>query len=274
MRTPTEPHFEVRLDADHPGLHDQNYRRRRDQIARLARDHVSGTPPERVAYTDEENETWATIGSHLRPSLERHAAREVVESMARWAPWSAPIPQLADLSAPGGPLEATGFVFEPVHGLLSSRDFFAALRRGVFRSTQYMRHPSRPLYTPEPDLVHELVGHAGTFAIPGVAELSVAFGEAAAGADADQLAMLERLYWYSVEFGVVLEEGEPKAFGAGLLSSAGELGALPRTELRPFDPATVSNTVYVTDRVQPVLFAAGSLGELLGLTLEAVRAMP
>jgi phenylalanine-4-hydroxylase len=157
-----------------------------------------------------------------------------------------------------------------VHGLLSSQDFFASLKRSVFRSTQYLRHGSRPLYTPEPDLVHELVGHASTFSIPGVPELSVAFGEAAASADEATLLRLERLYWYTVEFGLVRENGEPRAFGAGLLSSAGELARIPNVELRPFSDEAVQAQAYQTDRPQSVLFIAESLDQLLEETADAV----
>ncbi|MFT6832478.1 MAG: phenylalanine-4-hydroxylase [Planctomycetota bacterium] len=276
--------FEVTLDQDHPGLHDLLYRRRRDEIARLALDHVPGTAVPTVAYTAQEEATWKTVWSHLRSALEETACAAVWERMQAWAPWERGIPQLAELSeghrlgsGPGsgptallGPLYGTGFRFEPVHGLLSSQDFFASLKRSVFRSTQYLRHGSRPLYTPEPDLVHELVGHASTFSIPGVPELSVAFGEAAASADEATLLRLERLYWYTVEFGLVRENGEPRAFGAGLLSSAGELARIPNVELRPFSDEAVQAQAYQTDRPQSVLFIAESLDQLLEETADAV----
>ncbi len=266
--------FEVALDQDHPGLLDLDYRRRRDEIARLAQEHVPGTPVPSVAYTAQEEATWNAVWRHLLPELEKAACSAVWQRMGAWAPWERGIPQLAELSASAhssaGPLCGTGFRFEPVHGLLSSREFFASLKEGVFRSTQYLRHGSRPLYTPEPDLVHELVGHACTFSIPGVPELSMAFGEAAASADAETLVRLERLYWYTVEFGLVREAGEPKAFGAGLLSSAGELAGLPNAELRPFSTDAIEAQSYETTRLQSVLFVADSLEELWGETTAAV----
>ena len=203
--------FSVSLSADHPGLNDLDYRRRRDEIAALARAYTPGTTPAAVAYTDEEQATWREVWDHLKPAHKAYASAEVLDSIRTWAPWTRSIPQLHELSQPGGPLVGTRIRFEPVPGLVRSREFFDALGRGVFLSTQYMRHPSRPLYTPEPDLVHELVGHAGTFSIPGVAELSRAFGRAAKGVTGAKLERLERLYWFTIEFGLVLEGGLPKA---------------------------------------------------------------
>ena len=280
--TPTDS-FEVELDQDHPGLSDLVYRRRRDEIARQARAHVPGTPVAHVAYTEEEEATWRAVWRHLRPELEATALSAVLESMQAWAPWERGIPQLDELSAgpegqggsrvvhSPGPLFGTGIRFEPVDGLLSSRDFFASLKEGIFRSTQYLRHGSRPHYTPEPDLVHEIVGHASTFSIDGVAELSCAFGDAAATADDEALLRLERLYWFTLEFGLVEEGGEPKAFGAGLLSSAGELAGVAEADLRPFSCEAVEAQAYDTDHMQPVFFVAQSLDELIGQTLERVK---
>lgn len=272
MSPPQAPElpFAVSLSADHPGLDDLDYRRRRDAIAALARAYVPGTTPAAVEYTDEEQATWRKIWSHLKPAHEMHASAEVLDSIGKWAPWTLPIPQLHELSEPGGPLEGTGIRFEPVPGLVPSVEFFAGLGRDVFLSTQYMRHPSRPLYTPEPDLVHEFVGHAGTFSIPGVAEVSGAFGRAARGASGAKLKRLERLYWFTIEFGLVLEGGKPKAFGAGLLSSAGELARLDRVDVRPFSIAEIEATPYGTDDVQPVLFVAPSCEHLLTETLAAL----
>ncbi len=240
-------------------------------IAELAEGHVLGEAAPNVEYTAEEEATWVEIWSHLRPAHERFACQEVRESMNRWAPWERQIPQLADLSLAGGPLERTGITFEPVPGLVPSRSFFSSLAVGIFQSTQYLRHPSRPLYTPEPDLVHELVGHAGTFSIPGVADLSRAFGAAAENASAGSLVLLERLYWFTAEFGLVLEHGQPKAFGAGLLSSASELEGVQAACVRPFSIDEITATPYGTSDIQPVLFAAESMDQLISETLAACR---
>ena len=151
----------------------------------------------------------------------------------------------------------------PVAGLISARGFLSTLGRGVFLSTQYIRHHSMPLYTPEPDIVHELVGHATSFFQPDIVRLSRLFGEAALRADAATLEKLERVYWYTLEFGVAQEDDEVKAYGAGLLSSFGELGSFHRrARLEPFDLEKVARTPYDPTDYQKVLFVAPSFQEM------------
>jgi phenylalanine-4-hydroxylase len=130
---------------------------------------------------------------------------------------------------------------------------------GVFLCTQYIRHHSTPLYTPEPDVAHELIGHAVTLAGEPLAELNRLFGEAVKRTTSPEaLDRLSRLYWFTLEFGVLREDGEVKAYGTGLLSSAGELEAMHQAELRPLDADVASRHEYDPTRFQPVLFCADS----------------
>jgi phenylalanine-4-hydroxylase len=137
------------------------------------------------------------------------------------------------------------------------------LGRGVFLSTQYIRHHSMPLYTPEPDVVHELIGHATSFFRPEIVRLTRLFGEAALNADEETLRQLERVYWYTLEFGVAREGGDVKAYGAGLLSSFGELGRFAsHAELKRFDLSEIARTNYDPTNYQKVLFVAPSFSEM------------
>jgi phenylalanine-4-hydroxylase len=171
------------------------------------------------------------------------------------------IPQLEEVTSALTPL--TGWEFHPAAGLVPLAEFYGSLADRVFHSTQYLRHPSSPLYTPEPDIVHELVGHAATFCEPGFARVNRAFGEAAERVDEQTLSRIARLYWYTLEFGVCKEGGALKAYGAGLLSSFGELGGFEaRAELKPFDPAVIAETPYDPTDYQRVLFVAHSFAEM------------
>jgi phenylalanine-4-hydroxylase len=259
--TPDDPQELVELNPDHPGFRDPVYRARRDAIAKLALEHREGEPPPLVAYTDQEHEVWRSVWDHLTPLHAGRAVKEwrsAAERLALDRKW---VPQLVEVN------ELTrhpGIEMLPVAGLISAHGFLSALGRGVFRSTQYMRHHSMPLYTPEPDVIHELVGHATSFLAPEIVHLSRSFGEAALRADPVTLGRIERLYWYTLEFGVALEGGEVKAYGAGLLSSYGELGDLGRrAALLPFDLETMARTSYDPTDYQKVLFVAPSFGEMV-----------
>jgi phenylalanine-4-hydroxylase len=150
-----------------------------------------------------------------------------------------------------------------VAGLVEPRVFLESLARGVFLSTQYIRHHSTPLYTPEPDVAHEIIGHAVTLASRRFAELNRLFGEAVARTDdASELDRLARVYWFTIEFGVLRENGGIKAYGTGLLSSAGELAEMHKAELRPLDLDAAANNVYDPTHFQAVLFCADSFDEV------------
>ena len=254
----------VPLDADHPGFRDPEYRARRDAIARIAIEYESGQPIPGAPYTEAEQALWRVIWERLGPLHARCACAEINAIQATLGLAHGSIPQLADLNARIEPV--TGFRMEPVAGLVSARDFFLALGRGVFLSTQYIRHASRPFYTPEPDIVHESVGHAATLADERVARVNRAFGRAAAVAGDDYIALerLNRAYWYTMEFGVAVEGGRPKAFGAGLLSSVGEITLEHARSLQGWDLEVVASTPYDPTDYQPELFVAPSVDRLLG----------
>jgi phenylalanine-4-hydroxylase len=242
----------VKLDQDHPGFRDPVYRQRRSEIARIALEYVVGQPVPRIDYTEEEHAVWRTVWEELTPLHERCACRQYLESRDRLALDRTHIPQIADVNR--HLLPQTGFQMIPVAGLVSSRVFLSNLAQGNFLSTQYIRHASQPLYTPEPDVVHEMVGHAGTLFDPTLAGLNRMFGAAACQVDDQVLNQLERIYWYTMEFGLVEQNGLTRAYGAGLLSSFGELERFSDAEIRTFDPDEAAARPYDPTTYQAVLY--------------------
>jgi len=260
----------VQLDPDHPGFRDAEYRARRNQIAEIALSYVPGNAIPPAPYTDEEHGVWQTIWQALEPAQQRHACAEYLECVRRLSFDTKRIPQLGEISKK---VEAiSGFRLEPVAGLVEPRVFLESLANGVFLCTQYIRHHSTPLYTPEPDVAHEIIGHAVTLASTRFAEINRLFGEAVKRtnnpADLDRLA---RVYWFTIEFGVLRENGEVKAYGTGLLSSAGELEEMHKAELRPLDLETAASHNYDPTHYQAILFCAGSFEEMYGDLREFLR---
>lgn len=247
----------VHLGDDHPGVGDPHYRERRNHIASLALAWELGEPLPRVDYAEEEHDVWRTVCRELAAKHERLACAEYRESAARLGLPTDRIPQLDEVSALLRPL--TGFEYHPAAGVVPFEGFYGSLADGVFHSTQYVRHHDMPLYTPEPDLIHEVIGHGNTLASPRFAELNRLAGRAARGLETeDGRDFFARVFWFTLEFGVIREHGELRAYGAGLLSSYGEIESFRDAEIRPWDLDAMATTDYDITVYQPLLFAAPS----------------
>ena len=251
----------VELDPDHPGFRDDAYRERRNTIAQIAVDYTPGAAVPDAPYTEQEHAVWRAVWEHLAQAHARHACAEYQTCSRRLDMPRDRIPQLEQVSARIKAL--SGFRLEPVGGLVHPKVFLSTLGDGVFLSTQYIRHHSTPLYTPEPDVVHELIGHASMLASPKFTHLNRLIGQAAKRTESDEaLERLGRIYWFTIEFGVLREEEEVKAYGAGLLSSAGELEAMAQAEHRPLDFEVITAQPYDVTKYQPVLFCADSFEQM------------
>lgn len=262
VTTNAEGDVTVHLGADHPGRDDAVYRARRNEIAAAALAWTPGTPPPRIAYSDAEQDVWRTVQRELAPKHARYACRAYREAAARLALPDDRIPQLDEVTAALQPL--TGFSYVPAAGIVPVREFYGALADGEFHSTQYIRHPSAPLYTPEPDLVHEVIGHGNLLADPQFAELNRLAGAAARRAETDAgVQFVADVFWFTIEFGLVWEEGELRAYGAGILSSYGEIEEFRSIEIRPLDFHEMGTIDYDITHYQHVLFAARSMTHLV-----------
>jgi phenylalanine-4-hydroxylase len=239
----------------------QAYWDRRSDIAQQAAG--IDRPALDIDYTPTENEVWATVSETLAPLWDMHAAVEVLAGRDRLALPTRRIAQLSEVDAALRPL--SGFGYRAVAGLVPSVEFFGGLARDLFSSTQYIRWEGAPVYTPEPDVIHEVLGHANCLAASEIAELHRLAGQAIRRVQtARARQFLADVFWFSGEFGVVREGSDIKAYGAGLLSSPGELSwYCDHAEFRPIDVASMGRLEYAIDVYQPVLFTGESMQHVL-----------
>ena len=215
-----------------------------------------------IAYSEAEHEVWRVVCRELAPKHERYACRDFLAGVRALGLPHDRIPQLDEVTARLEPL--TGFRYLPAAGLVALKRFYSALGDRTFFSTQYIRHPSVPLYTPEPDLIHEVIGHGHLLATPTFSDLHRRAGVAANRLrEEDSLRFLSKVFWFSLEFGVVVEDEELRAYGAGILSSYGEIDEFRGMEHRPLDLAEMGTADYDITAYQPVLYRAEDVAEVV-----------
>ncbi len=247
-------------EAPRPELH-PDYVARRDELARLARG--AHEQPATITYQASEHTTWATVIAALHERWAEVAAPEILRAADRLDLPTGRVPQLHEVS--GALVPRTGFEFRAVPGLVPVNEFFGALANGRFLSTQYIRHHDAPLYTPEPDIIHEVIGHGTCLAEPHLAMVHREAGTAMLRMEtAEARQFIADVFWFSIEFGVVETNAGPRAHGAGLLSSVGELDWFRHhAQVRPVDIDAMGTLSYDISTYQPVLFACRSLAHLV-----------
>ncbi|KAM9832170.1 tryptophan 5-hydroxylase 1-like [Neosynchiropus ocellatus] len=250
------------LDADHPGFKDNIYRKRRKYFFDLAMSYKHGDTIPRIDFSAEEVRTWGVVYRELNKLYPTYACKEYLKNLPllrKYCNYSEDnIPQLEDVSR--FLREHSGFVIRPVAGYLSPRDFLAGLAFRVFHCTQYVRHSSEPLYTPEPDTCHELLGHVPLLAEPSFAQFSQEIGLASLGASNENVQKLATCYFFTVEFGLCKQDSGLKAYGAGLLSSISELkhALSGEAHILPFDPMVTCEQECIITAFQDVYFVSES----------------
>jgi phenylalanine-4-hydroxylase len=253
---------ELELEPGHPGLGDETYIQRRKDLFALCRSHRLGNlGPPLIDYLPEETRIWREVSPKLDELHRRHASQLYLQAKRALAITTDEIPQLRLLS--DRLRRETNMHLIPAEGALPYRTFYEYIARRGFPVTQFIRHGSHPEFTPEPDMIHDCLGHVPPLMNRDYAELLVLIGKAVATTtQGEQVLALKRFSWFSIEFGLIEEQGETRVFGAGILSSTGEIPYslfAPEVTRRPFVTDEVIATDYDPSRMQDRLFIAPSL---------------
>lgn len=261
------------VQTNYPGAHDQGYRQRVASLIECSREAWPSLPS--YQYTDDENDTWRLLSELLIRLQNRYSCAAYLEGREALNLPIERIPQLDEVSAR---MEAaTGFMLAPVGGLLDKGEFLPLLGQKVMRCTPYMRHTSYPFFTPEPDIVHELRGHAPMFLHKPFAELSTRIGQAAAAAvetgNEAHLELIGLFYWYTVEYGLIRENGEVRIFGAGNNGGIQDLlrSIDPTINRQPLSIEAIRALTIDYDAPQEVFFIADSFEQVTELAEELIH---
>ncbi len=220
-----------------------------------------------IHYTDEENEIWHDLITRQLPMLPGRACPQWIEAMESMNFPRDRVPQLPELNKVMQPL--TGWTVVPVPALIPFTRFFELLANRQFPVATFIRSREEFDYLKEPDVFHEVFGHTPVLTDHRFAAFIEAYGKAGVAADAKDHAMLARLFWFTVEFGLVKSQGDVRAYGSGILSSPGELVYAidtDKAQRKPLDPVDALRTPYRIDIYQPIYFVLENFDQLFELS--------
>ena len=223
-----------------------------------------------AAYTEEQHSVWAELIRRVLPEVEKHAAKEYLEGFQIIGLQRDRLPNLKAVSARLEP--RTGWNSTPVSGFLPAPAFFEMLAARRFPTTTWLRKRESLEYTPEPDIFHDVFGHVPMHSHRVFADFLQRYGRVCAAIEnQDTLEKLGRLFWYTVEFGLIRQNNEIKVYGSGLISSHGECLSVVagHCAVHDFTLDEVLRTPVKVDEFQKVLFAVNSFDQIYEAMHEA-----
>lgn len=223
-------------------------------------------------YTEENHDVWRLLYERRMQQLADNGSEVFLSGAKRIGLRPDRVPDLREVNQRLEPL--TGWQAVPVGGFLPAREFFGSLAERRFPTTVTIRPREQLDYLPEPDIFHDVFGHVPLHADPAFADFLQTYGRIAVNAQSDaDVERMTRLFWFTVEFGLVHEGGRTKVYGSGLISSHGDAAnALgPNCDRRPFSLDAVFEQDFRIDQLQPILFVVDSFEELFAAAREAER---
>ncbi len=214
-------------------------------------------------YTADQHGVWEELVRRRRPQLDAHACREYLEGFEIIRLQDDRLPDLSAITDRLRP--RTGWSTTPVSGFLPAEAFFEMLAARMFPTTTWLRGRDSLGYIPEPDIFHDVFGHVPMHAHPVFADFLQHYGSVCAKVkDPDALERLGRLFWYTVEFGLIRQDGKIKVYGSGVISSHGECTNVidGGCEVRDFSLNEVLSTPVKVDAIHKLLFAIESFDQI------------
>lgn len=226
-----------------------------------------------IAYTAQEDAVWRDLVAQQQPQIDKHGAAAFLAGQAAIDLPLDRVPQCREVSQ--HLMRLTGWQVSPVPGLTPFRDFFGMLAQKTFPAASFIRSRESFAFSEEPDIFHEIYGHAPLLADPNFAAFSQSIGQAGLGCAREDYAWLIRLYWFAIEFGLIREKGKLKILGTALASSPTELSRAiedPDVQRRPFDVIDILRTPYRIDIPQPVYFVLEDCAQVFDAAKRDLRA--
>ena len=226
-----------------------------------------------IRYPDHEHETWSLLYKRQMEAIEQRACKEYHQGIELLDLKSGRIPQLAELDQVLNKM--TGWSVARVPALISFDRFFQLLANRQFPVATFIRRKEELDYLQEPDIFHEVFGHCPLLTNPDFAALTEAYGRLGLSASKEERVFLARLYWMTVEFGLVQSQQGLRIYGGGILSSYSEtLYALDSDKpvRKPFDLDEVLRTPYRIDILQPIYFIIPEFSELKAIVESDIMA--
>lgn len=220
-----------------------------------------------AAYTADENQMWHDLITRQTPIVQGRACDEYLNGLKLLNLPKDHIPQCPEISKVL--METTGWSLEPVPALIPSDRFFHLLANRKFPAATFIRRRDEIDYIQEPDIFHEIFGHCPLLTNQALADFTCKYGQLCLTANEEEREMLARLYWFTVEFGLIKTKNGLRTYGGGILSSMSETPYCVESDIpvrKPFDVIDVFRTPYLIYILQPVYFVIDSFDVLFHLT--------